>query len=321
MKKGIWVVLSIAVFGAVMLGANFAEAQKAVGATLSSIACANDETIEFVDNGWKCVKMEILFNSKNLQILKSAPVECTARNIGAIYLNDNPRFDAVCVCAEYAGSHKFIELSGTGICQKYDPAAIVLETPPVKETPPAIAPKTPPVKETLPAIAPKTPPVKETPPVIEITPAEATQNVIDELNSIVSGNPGTPLAAKIQAASASVQTALSELNKTPPDNQAAAGNIEGAVGSLEDAIKDTGLKKLQGQRLIDQLLTISRELATNAISIAKIVPGSDAGKIISAKIALANGDFLREPPKLFGQFKSAAAMYKIAIAEAEGAII
>ncbi len=149
MKKGIWVVLSIAVFGAVMLGANFAEAQKAVGATLSSIACANGETIEFVDNGWKCVKMEILFNSKNLQLLESAPVECTAENIGAIYINDNPLFDAVCVCAEYGGSHQFIELSGTGICQEYDPAAIVPETSLAEapKTPPAKAPKTPPVKE------------------------------------------------------------------------------------------------------------------------------------------------------------------------------
>jgi len=33
-----------------------------------------------------------------------------------------------------------------------------------------------------------------------------------------------------------LQTTLDELNKTPPDNEAAVGNIEGAIGDLEAAI-------------------------------------------------------------------------------------
>jgi len=152
------------------------------------------------------------------------------------------------------------------------------------------------------------------------SPEQAIQNLIDELNSIVSENPGTPLAAKVGDASSSVQTALAELNKTPPDNQAAAGNIEGGIGSLEVAIKDNGLDQTQGELLIDQILTVSRQLATNAISIATNTPGSDAGKISSANAALAKGDSLRTPPTSFGDFKSAAAEYKVAIAEAEGAI-
>jgi len=146
------------------------------------------------------------------------------------------------------------------------------------------------------------------------------QNVIDELQNIIDDNSGTPLADKIEDAKVSDQTAINELNKTPPDNQAAAGNIEGAVGSLEDAIKDNSLDPSQGEQLIDQLLDVSRQLAVDAIDTANNTPGSDAGKISSANAALANGDSLRAPITSFGDFKSAAAAYKVAIAEAEGAL-
>ena len=110
------------------------------------------------------------------------------------------------------------------------------------------------------------------------------------------------------------------LNKTPPDNQAAAGNVEGAIGTLEDAIKDDGLDPVQGEQLINQLLDVSRQIAVNAIDTANNTPGSDAGKISSANVALASGDSLRTPPTSFGDFKDAAAEYKTAIAEAEGAL-
>ena len=145
-------------------------------------------------------------------------------------------------------------------------------------------------------------------------------DVVDELQNIIDNNPGTPLADKVQDALASAQTAINELNKTPPDNQAAAGNIEGAVGSLEDAIKDEGLNQTQGEDLINQLLDVSRQIAVNAIDAANNTLGSDSGKIASANAALTNGDTLRTPPTSFGDFKTSAAEYKVAIAEAEGAL-
>ena len=154
----------------------------------------------------------------------------------------------------------------------------------------------------------------------EISLTEALQNVIDELQNIIDNNPGTPLADKLEDAKGSVQTAINQLNKTPPDNQATAGNIEGAAGSLEDAIKDEGLDQTQGEELINQLLDISRQVALNAIDTANNTLGSDLGKIASANAALTNGDTLRTPPTSFGDFKTAAAEYKVAIAEAEGAL-
>ena len=154
----------------------------------------------------------------------------------------------------------------------------------------------------------------------DIPPEQAIQNLIDEFISIVSENPGTQLADKVDDASASAQTALDEINKTPPDNQAASGNIEGAVGSLEDAIMDGGLEQTQGEQLINQLLDVSQQLAVDAINTANNTPGSDAGKISSANTALANGDSLRTAPTSFGDFKDAAAEYKVAISEAESAL-
>ena len=44
-----------------------------------------------------------------------------------------------------------------------------------------------------------------------VTPQAQIQGVIDDLQSIIDDNPGTPLAAK-------TQTALDELNKTPSDD-------------------------------------------------------------------------------------------------------
>ena len=105
---------------------------------------------------------------------------------------------------------------------------------------------------------------------------------------------------------------MDELNKTPPDNQAAAGSMEGAIGSLEDAIKDNGF---DGAELIDQLLTVSRQLATNAINIATDT-GGDAGKIDTALEKLDEGDNLRDEDK----FKDTASKYKDALSEAESAL-
>ena len=64
-------------------------------------------------------------------------------------------------------------------------------------------------------------------------PSEALEDIIVRLQEIVDDNPGE-CADKVEDALAKAQTALDELNKTPPGNQAALGNIEGSVGDLEE---------------------------------------------------------------------------------------
>ena len=146
------------------------------------------------------------------------------------------------------------------------------------------------------------------------TPAETVEATCAELQEIVDNNPGTPLADKLEDAIAYCTTALQELNKTPPDNQAAVGNIEGAVGDLEAVIKDLLLDAAQGTEIMDRLAATARQLAAGAIEDATD-RGGDPVKIAEAEDALAQGDVLRDE----GAFKDAVNKYKDALAKAEGA--
>ncbi len=78
---------------------------------------------------------------------------------------------------------------------------------------------------------------------LESDPAQAIQNVIDELNAIINNNPGTPLADKIEAVRNSAQTALDELNKTGlvdkialAEQALAAGDPLRTSGDFKDAV-------------------------------------------------------------------------------------
>lgn len=95
---------------------------------------------------------------------------------------------------------------------------------------------------------------------------QALQQIVEVLWVIVECNPETPLAEKVDDAAAKTQTALDELAKTPPDNQAAVGNIDGAVGELEAAVEDGLLDTEQGKQLMDDLAVIAKHLAVDAIN-------------------------------------------------------
>jgi len=140
---------------------------------------------------------------------------------------------------------------------------------------------------------------------------------IDDLQDIVDIDPDTPLAAKAGDAQAKLQTALDELNKTPPDNQAAVGNIEGAVGDLEAAANAELLDPLLGEQLMqlmDQLAGVARQLASDAINEASSQMG-ESTVIDDAQQSRAEGDTLRG----FGLFKDAVNKYRDALAKAESA--
>jgi len=144
------------------------------------------------------------------------------------------------------------------------------------------------------------------------TPEEAVEKTSDDLEEIINANPGTPLADKLEDANAQVETALVELNKTPPDNLAAVGNLEGAVGDIQVLVDAGDL----GNELLDQLTEIVRQIAADAIDIAINTPGSDPVEIADAQQFLADGDTLRTA----GQFKDAVAKYKDALSKALSAV-
>jgi hypothetical protein len=141
------------------------------------------------------------------------------------------------------------------------------------------------------------------------------QDVVAQLQQIVDDNPGTPLADKAEDAHAKLETALDELAKTPPDCQAAVGNIEGAVGDLEAAVKDGLLDADQGTEMMNLLTCAAWQLAVGAIYQA-IDCEADEDEIADGEQALAEGDQLW----LAGAYKDAVNKYKDALAKAEGEV-
>ncbi|MCK5644914.1 MAG: PKD domain-containing protein, partial [Gammaproteobacteria bacterium] len=146
-----------------------------------------------------------------------------------------------------------------------------------------------------------------------LTPTQACLALVDDLQQIVNDNPGTPLADKIEDALASAETACEELQKTPPDNQAALGKMEGAVGDLEAAVEDGLLAAEEGEELMEQLDEIAHRMAADAIEDA-IDQGGDPDKIAEAEECLEEADSLRDE----GKHKDAVAAYKDALSKAEG---
>ena len=143
---------------------------------------------------------------------------------------------------------------------------------------------------------------------------QVQEEIINDLIDLVVSNPGTPLADKVEDAAAQAQSALDELNKTPPDNQAALGNLEGAVGDLEAAVNE-GLDAAQGAGLMDDLAGVARQLAAEALAQA-IALGGDPDVIADAKESFDEGDALRAS----GAFKGAVSEYKDALAKAESVL-
>lgn len=144
--------------------------------------------------------------------------------------------------------------------------------------------------------------------------ATSVSGVAARINSLLGANPSPQLADKLEDVAAKVKTADTELAKTPPDNQAALGAMEGAVGDLEAAVKDGVLDLATGTELMGSLTTAARELAGRAIEQA-VARNGKASDIADARTALAEAEGLRASAK----FKDAVAKYRAALAKAESA--
>ena len=136
-----------------------------------------------------------------------------------------------------------------------------------------------------------------------------------DLREIVADNPGTELADKLDDAIAKLDVAAAELDKTPPDNQAGLGNIEGAVGEIEAAVSSSLLDADVGVQLMDRLAGVARRIAENGLNEAIAQVGS-TDVINDAQDALEEGDGLRKA----GAYKDAVNKFKDALAKAESAL-
>ncbi len=147
-----------------------------------------------------------------------------------------------------------------------------------------------------------------------LTPEEATEAVGEGLQAIVDANPDEPVSDKIEDSLASVATALAELEKMPPDGQAAMGAIEGAVGDREAALGLDLALDAEIEMLRDRLVEAARGLAQAAVNLA-IEESGDPEVIEEAEAFLDQGDILRDA----GAAKDAVSKYKDALAKAESA--
>lgn len=129
------------------------------------------------------------------------------------------------------------------------------------------------------------------------------------------------LADKAEDAIAKLESAGQELAKQQPDDQAAAGHLEGAIGDLEAAVKDKCFDPATGIGVMDDLAAISRQLATRALD-ATFSYGGKRDELRQARNELARGDALRAAGRRgrLDDFKQAAAKYKDALSKAQGAI-
>jgi len=143
------------------------------------------------------------------------------------------------------------------------------------------------------------------------TPEEQVQNVSDELQAVIASTPGSPLADKLEDANAKVDTALVELAKSPPDEIAALGEIEGAIGDIQAAVASGVLDPSTGNDLLDNLEGIAKQFADDAIEDA-IARGAD---VTTATQKLSEGVTARAA----GDFKTAVAKYKDTITAAQEA--
>ena len=144
------------------------------------------------------------------------------------------------------------------------------------------------------------------------TPEEAVENTEEILQDLVDTDPDSPLSDKVEDARARMLVALEELEKTPPDRQAALGILEGVIGDLEAAAAED-----PGSELVDVMIAVAgiARVAAQAAIVDAIGRGGEASKIDEAQRALADGDEHRERQ----EFKDAVARYKDALAIAEGA--
>ena len=155
----------------------------------------------------------------------------------------------------------------------------------------------------------------------ESDPQRAIEEVIYDLEDLVDQSRDRKLADKAEDVVSKLEDAAQELSKDPADYPAAAGNIEGAIGDLEAAVKDRLLDSSAGIGLMDDLVTISRDLATSTLAQARS-RGANRNDIREARNHLARGDALRASGRRgsIGAFKRAAARYKDALGKAESAI-
>ena len=140
------------------------------------------------------------------------------------------------------------------------------------------------------------------------------------LQTLVSNCPNvTPWKQKVCDAIPLLDKAINELCKTPPDNIAATGAIEGAVGDLDAAV-GLGFDPLNckngSNNVMDRLAGIARQMAKKVLDDACGKCGQNDSQVCNALLKMNEGDTFRG----LGLYKDAVGKYKDAKGLAEDVV-
>ena len=86
------------------------------------------------------------------------------------------------------------------------------------------------------------------------------KETVHRFDKLVTKNLDTPIADKAEDVRNKLITSINELSKSPPDIQAARGNIEGAKGDLQAMIDDGLIDSAKGLALMNLLSALSGQL-------------------------------------------------------------
>jgi hypothetical protein len=145
----------------------------------------------------------------------------------------------------------------------------------------------------------------------DVTARSATEKIA-EAKSMLESLTTPRNADKLEDVVEKLDKALAKLALSPPDRQGAAGELEGAVGDIDAAVRSGLLSRADGDAVMTEIAEAARVLAEDAIA---DVQGGNAAKLAEAQSALAAGDARLAA----GRFKEAVALYKDAISKADGA--
>jgi hypothetical protein len=131
------------------------------------------------------------------------------------------------------------------------------EEPKTNPKPAPPPPPPPPPALSSPPPLPVTPPVDPLPDPLTLTPAVQLDEIADDLYELIEKSPGTRRADRIQQVLDKVESARARLEKTPPDNQGAVGDIKNAVQKLDSALVEGVISLVEHTDFTGRLKAVS----------------------------------------------------------------
>ena len=144
-----------------------------------------------------------------------------------------------------------------------------------------------------------------------LDPLAALDALTEQIRDIVDNGSGD-LVDKLEDALEGLETVQEELDKDPPDNQAAVGKMEGVAGDIDAAI-DKGLDEDEAIGYMEDLAGIARAFAGAAVAAMTALVDCDSDGIADAEEAMDEGDEMRAE----GKYKDAISKYKDAVSKGE----